>query len=120
MKRKLTTDFIEKTQNSISIFYNEFLKLIREEIKEKQTLIVPDDIEEHNIFCNIAYNGGNHPEYASDCFARYEQLTWDNRANDVLIHFSEFGAQYLDECNLDGLMNIAEFIIFMNDPKNMK
>lgn len=96
MKRKLTTDFIEKTQNSISIFYNEFLKLIREEIKEKQTLIVPDD---------------------SECFARYDKLFWDNRANDVLIHLSESGIKYLDECNIEELINIAELIIFMNDQK---
>jgi hypothetical protein len=83
------------------------MEYITEKVKENGGEIVFDtDYDAENI--NIMYDGGNHPEYASNCFSF---LTRAYINDDSLTFEIEDSNDYdVDRVNTDDLMAIAEAI----------
>lgn len=109
---KLTKEVIQNAYDVISKLTRDLRNQVRNEMKERKELIIPSDIGDYDVSTSISYDGGNHPEYASDCFAQIESIEWDNKCNDVLIH-TEHGDMYICDCNVDDVFTIAELVLFL-------
>ena len=64
-------------------------------------------------YCNteIAYNGGRHPEYASNCFAKIEKIEYDHNSEEILIHFNDGAIQDLTENSVDDVLSVLEMLL---------
>lgn len=109
---KLTKEVIEETYNTIYQLTCDLRNQVRNEMKERKELIIPSDIYDYDVSTSISYDGGNHPEYASDCFAQIESIEWSDRCEDVIIH-TEHGDMYICDCNVDDVFTIAELVLFL-------
>ena len=109
---ELTKEVIQNAYDVISKLTHDLRNQVRNEMKERKELIIPSDICDYDVSTSISYDGGNHPEYASDCFAQIESIEWDNKCNDVVIH-TEHGDMYICDCNVDDVFTIAELVLFI-------
>ena len=90
---------------SFNKIQNELISILKEKISEKKEYIV-EDIKDDNYY-TIAYDGGNHPEYASDCFARIEKVYEEN--NHYYID-TEYGTMDLDYLQFNDMISVWDFI----------
>lgn len=111
-KMELTENLVEEIRDTIYQLICDLRNQIRNEMKERKELIIPDDIYDYDVSTSISYDGGNHPEYASDCFAQIESIEWSKKCDDVVIH-TEDGDMCLCDCDVDDVFTIAELIIFL-------
>ena len=112
MEKKLIKEVFEETQTLLGQINAHLYSMIRGEMQEKKEVIAPCDIYDYEVPSTIAYNGGNHPEYASNVYSQIDKIVWKEETEDVIVH-TECGLQYLHECDLPSLSNIAEFLLFM-------
>ena len=109
---KLTQSFIYDSWESINGVIHKLRTMIRNEVKEKGTYIIPKDDE--MISPTICYNGGRHPEYASNVHSCVEKLEWSEKHNDVII-YCEDGEQYFSDCGMDDVFTLAETLAHFNE-----
>lgn len=109
---ELTKEVIENTKNVIYQLTCDLRNQVRNEMKERKELIIPYDIHDYDVSSSISYDGGNHPECSSDCFAQIESIEWSDRCDDVVIH-TEYGDMYICDCNVDDVFTIAELVLFL-------
>lgn len=109
---KLTKEVIQETHDVIYKLTCNLRNQVRNEMKERKELIIPSDICDYDVSTSISYDGGNHPEYASDCFAQIESIEWSEKCDDVVIH-TEHGDMYICDCNVDDVFTIAELVLFL-------
>ena len=89
---------------------NGFLKNLL--IEQGGEVVVSDEIDDY-IYPAIAYNGGRHPEYASDCYGRVEVITYDAEHDEVIITFEEDCTQELSENSVDDVLVVIDIILKM-------
>ena len=111
-KMNLTKELIQEMHDTIYQLICDLRNQVRNEMKERKELIIPSDICDYDVSTSISYDGGNHPEYASDCFAQVESIEWSEKCDDVVIH-TEHGDMYICDCNVDDVFTIAELVIFL-------
>lgn len=109
---KLTTDLVNKGYETISDVVEKMRDLIRNEVKEKSEIVIPKHDE--MISPTICYNGGRHPEYASNVFSCVESLSWNEKYNDVMID-CEDGQQLLRDCGTDDVMCLADTLATIDE-----
>lgn len=113
MEKKLTLSEFENCEEMIIQANATLYSMIIGEMQEKKEVVVPiPDIYDTDVTCSITYNGGNHPEHASNVYSQMEEIVWEEKTEKVAIH-TEDGVQYLDECDTASLCAIAEFLLFM-------
>ena len=113
MEKKLTLSEFENCEKMIGQANTTLYSMIKGEMQEKKEVVVPiPDIYDVDVPYSIAYNGGNHPEYASNVYSQIGKIEWKEETEDVVIH-TEDGVQYLHECDTASLCAIAEFLLFM-------
>ena len=111
-KVKLTKEVIQNAHDVIYKLTRDLRNQVRNEMRECKALIIPSDICDYDVSTSISYDGGNHPEYSSDCFAQIENIEWSDRCDDVVIH-TEYGDMYICDCNVDDVFTIAELVLFL-------
>lgn len=109
---KITSTIVNNSWESISGVINNLRTMIRSEVKEKGEYIIPKDDE--MISPTICYNGGRHPEYASNAYSCVEKMEWSEEYDDVVI-YCEDGAQYFSECGMDDVFTLAETLAHFNE-----
>ena len=109
---KLTKEVLQETFDTIAMLTRNLRNQVRNEMKERKELTIPSDICDYDVSTSISYDGGNHPEYASDCFAQIESIEWSEKCEDVVIH-TEYGDMYICDCNVDDVFTIAELVLFL-------
>lgn len=99
--------------NDLSIqIHKELFKMISNEIQEVKEIIVPDNIYDYDISYSVSYDGGNHPEYDSDCFACVEKIELDEER--IIVH-TEYGSENLEFMSNQDLFTIAYLIEFITN-----
>ena len=114
-----TRELYDKFCNQlISIRENVFesLKDLVKSMNGKVT--IPNCIDDY-VYNAIAYNGGNHPEYASDCFARFEIVEYDAVEDSIFVTFEDGGVQELSENSLDDVLVVMDALLYIRD-NNLK
>ena len=109
---KLTEAFVNEGYKTISGVVDKMRDLIRNEVKEKGKITIPRHDE--MISPTICYNGGRHPEYASNVFSCVESLSWNEKYNDVMID-CEDGKQLLRDCGIDDVMCLADTLATIDE-----
>lgn len=79
---------------------------------------IPCCIDDY-VYNAIAYNGGNHPEYASDCFARFEKVYYDKSEDSIFIVFEDGYEQELSENSIDDILVVMDVLLVIRD-NNLK
>ena len=105
--KTLTEQVVEQSYNQLKQIVEEMRSMILDTMQVKKEIIV--EIDEEGLYPTISYNGGNHPEYASNVFSRVESIRYDEKVKDVLI-VTEDGTQYFSECSIDDVFNVADII----------
>lgn len=91
--------------------HKELKEIISNEMKEVKEVIVPSNIYDYDISYSVSYDGGNHPEYASDCFANIESIELKGVEN-VIINM-EYGSEPICCFSNQDLFTIAYLIDFV-------
>lgn len=110
-----TRELYDKFCNQLlSIRENVFesLKDLVKSMGDKVT--IPNCIDDY-IYNAIAYNGGNHPEYASDCFARFEIVEYDAVEDSIFVTFEDGGVQELSENSIDDVLVVMDALIYIKE-----
>lgn len=58
---------------------------------------------------SVPYDGGNHPEYASNCFSTVNGIFFDERGN-ICLDIEDCSEYPLSDVNWDDVYNIADYI----------
>ena len=112
-----TRELYDKFCNQlISIRENVFesLKDLVKSMNGKVT--IPNCIDDY-VYNAIAYNGGNHPEYASDCFARFEIVEYDAVEDSIFVTFEDGGVQELSENSIDDVLIVMDVVLTIIEEK---
>jgi len=79
-------------------------------------------IDWHNIdlpeCVTVNYDGGNHPEYASNCFSRVDSITLED--SKIYLSIEECDEYSIDRINADELYTICDFIETYKEELNLK
>lgn len=108
---------VEELSNQKSTIHKELYNMITETMKELKEVVVPFDIYDYNVGSTISYDGGNHPEYDSNCFSSVEKIMWCDDTQSVDIELED-GTQNMRFISLGDLFTIAELIHFIEDEYN--
>lgn len=108
---------VEELSNQKSTIYKELYDMITETMKELKEVVVPFDICDYNVGSTISYDGGSHPEYASNCFSSVEKIMWCDDTQSVDIELED-GTQDMRFISLGDLFTIAELIHFITKEYN--
>lgn len=99
--------------NDLSIqIHKDLTKMIVEEMRELKEVEVPHNIYDYDICYSVSYDGGNHPEYDSDCFASIEKIELDEER--IIVH-TEYGSENLEFMSNQDLFTIAYLIEFITN-----
>lgn len=101
----LVNQLVDIRQNIIGFLKN----LLKEQGGE---IIVSDEIDDY-VAPYIAYNGGRHPEYASDCFSRVEVITYNEEKDEIIITFEEDCEQEISGNSTDDVLVVIDIILNM-------
>lgn len=112
MEKKLKTQYVDECYDTINPIINNLRSQISENVKSRKEYIIPDD--EEDLSPTIVYQGGRHPEYASNPFSCVEKLEWSDKYKDVIIH-TEDGEQRLRDCGIEDIMTLATTIAILNE-----
>lgn len=110
--------FEQKAEQIANIFYfldNELFELIKTEVKNLGGFINCTTIDDYSCFA-IAYDGGNHPEYASTNNSTVKNISISN--DDLKIE-TEDGDMY-GLCSFDDILTIVELIKLYKEQNNIK
>lgn len=110
--------FEQKTEQIANTFYSldkELFALIKTEVKNLGGIIDFTTIDDYTCFA-IAYDGGNHPEYASTNNSTVKSISV---SNDYLKIETEDGDMY-DFCSFDDMLTIVELIKLYKEQNNIK
>jgi hypothetical protein len=111
----INIDLIDKIDelNDLSIqIHKELYKMISNEMQKVKEIIVPENIYDYDISYSVSYDGGNHPEYDSDCFACIEKIELDEER--IIVH-TEYGSENLEFMPNQDLFTIAYLIEFITN-----
>ena len=98
----------------ISIRDNAFNSLKELVISMGGKVTIPNCITDY-VYNAIAYNGGNHPEYASDCFARFEVVEYDKSNDTISVIFEDDYQQDLSENSIDDVLVVMDALLSIRD-----
>ena len=99
--------------NDLNIqIYKDLTNIITTAMQELKEVVIPDNIYDYDISYSICYDGGNHPEYDSDCFAMVEKI--ELKEDNIIIH-TEYGTEYLECLSNQDLFTIAYLIDFVTN-----
>lgn len=110
--------FEQKAEQIANTFYSldkELFALIKTEVKNLGGFIDFTTIDDYNCFV-IAYDGGNHPEYASTNNSTVESISISN--DDLKIE-TEDGEMY-GLCSFNDMLTIVELIKLYKEQNNIK
>ena len=111
MLHKALIRSLESYQSAIT---KELLDMIQTTMKETKEIVVPNDIYDYDISYAICYDGGNHPEYASNCYSCIERIYYNEKNDSVLIDVED-GVQELNNIvcvsDLFVIVNLLDFLI---------
>lgn len=79
-------------------------------------IVVPSNIDKY-VYNAIAYNGGNHPEYATDCFARFDTIWYDANDDGIFVNFECGGCQELSENSIDDVLVVMNVVLTIIEKK---
>ena len=108
----ITSTIVNNSWQSINGIIDNLRTMIRSEVKEKGRYVISKDDE--MLSPTICYNGGRHPEYASNAYSCVESIEWSDKHNDVII-YCEDGEQCFSDCGMDDVFNIAETLAYFNE-----
>ena len=77
-------------------------------LKENGGHIEWDNAEVEESLC-VAYDGGNHPEYASNCFSLVSAIDMDEKGN-ITLDIEDTTQYDLDRVEIIDLYNVCEFV----------
>lgn len=83
----------------------ECIKYIKNVVKKHETLDFSDC--EYNV-C-VPYNGGSHPEYASNCFSNVYSVSLDKKGN-IVLEIEDCGEYGIEEVPTEQVYDLADFI----------
>lgn len=90
------------------------IKALYDHLKGEGTLVFEDDVmEEKDVDAiSVSYNGGAHPEYASNCFSMLEGITLSNEKGkyEIYLLIEEDGDYPLEELSDMEVYNVAYFL----------
>ena len=109
---KITSTIVNESWKTIDNVVDNLRTMIRREVKEKGEYIISKDDE--MLSPTICYNGGRHPEYASNGYSCVESIAWNEKYNDVMIS-CEDGEQLLRDCGVDDVFTLAETLAYFNE-----
>ena len=99
--------------NDLNIqIHKDLFKMISNEMQEVKEIIVPENIYDYDISYSVSYDGGNHPEYDSDCFACVEKIELDEER--IIVH-TEYGSENIEFMSNQDLFTIAYLIEFITN-----
>lgn len=75
---------------------------------------IPNCIDDY-CYNAIAYNGGNHPEYASDCFCRFEIVEYDSTEDSIFVTFEDDYVQELSENSIDDVLVVFDALLYIKE-----
>lgn len=79
-------------------------------------IVVPSNIDKY-VYNAIAYNGGNHPEYATDCYARFDTIWYDANDDSIFVNFECGGCQELSENSIDDVLIVMDVVLTIIEEK---
>lgn len=93
----------------------EVLAAIKELVAEMGNYVeVPEDINDYCYNC-IAYNGGNHPEYASNVFECVSAVSYDKNSDSVNVIFDNCSQDIEENCLDDQLVVLNLLLTIKED-----
>lgn len=108
-------EIVDKLYNTIRLAKDDLFCILLEKIREGKEYNA-DELNDENPYYTIAYDGGNHPEYASNCFARIERVYVDTNNNCYID--TEDGEMDLDYISLDDMFQVWYFICDVEKSRN--
>lgn len=109
----LNTQSIENYDNAKKAVLTDCKKFIKDAVfaMPDGDLPIPYELPE-NLY--VSYDGGNHPEYASNCYSEVSNIYVNN--GDIYLEIDETSKYSLDNVPVDEIVNIAKFInTYFND-----
>ena len=98
-------DSIIPIQNEIRQKSEKFIKKV---LEENGGSLDFDDYDVNN-WVSVPYDGGNHPEYASDCFSTVNGVFFD-KDGDIALNIEDCSNYPIENINWDDVYNVAEYI----------
>jgi hypothetical protein len=98
-------DSIIGTQKTIRENCEEYIKIV---LKENNGNIDFDDYDP-DTFVSVPYDGGNHPEYASNCFSTVYGV-FIHKDGDICLNTEDCDCYPLSDVDWDDVYNVAEHI----------
>ena len=92
---------------------------LQREIREKSLKYLQMTLEEHggsinfddydtDEFVSVSYDGGNHPEYASNCFSTVNAVYLKD--GEIYLDTEDCSMYSIDDINWDEVLDVAHFI----------
>jgi len=98
-------DSIIETQNTIRENCEEYIKIA---LKENNGSIDFDDYDQDD-FVSVPYDGGNHPEYASNCFSTVYGV-FMHKDGYICLNTEDCDCYPLSDVDWDDVYDVAEYI----------
>jgi len=61
-------------------------------------------------YVSVSYDGGNHPEYASNVYSTVTAIKWDTRTEEVVLDTEDSSNYPIDSVTTDELYNLCDFL----------
>jgi len=87
---------------------NECIKFLKKVLKKNGNHLEWDDSELDSSVC-ISYNGGGHPEYASNCFSTLIGINMDENGN-ITFDIEDCSGYELCDVPTDELYDVCDFV----------
>lgn len=114
MSKRISTTIASRFPKSVEKFYEAMRKVRKDCISYLEyvlqfygTVKFDFDYDEQNI--SISYDGGNHPEYASNCYSTVYDVHRDRNGN-ICLEIEDSSDYDLDRVRTDDLVAICEAI----------
>lgn len=82
-----------------------YLREVLEE-QENQTIEFDTEFDDENL--SVIYDGGNHPEYASNVCSDVYSIFIEKKSNLIFLYIEDSTAYDLDRLNVDDLLYVCE------------
>ena len=89
--------------NRLGEVCTEYIKRI---LKEKGDM----DFSDIDYPISVSYDGGNHPEYASNVFSTVYGVKYDKEEDDVILEIEDCNKYPLDNVNISELYELCDYI----------
>ena len=111
-KENLKKDFkvlsveVLKHYDLIASIRRQSIKIIMELLSDAENNTI--EISEENMI-SVPYDGGNHPEYASNCFSNVNSVYLENDV--IYLDIDDCDEYEIDRVNSEDVFNIAEVLV---------